>query len=260
MKSRANGGPLFCVRAIDKISSRYLVLNFRTAKHLPPPKMEAFNDDLMTMAYFNPMPQLEADLMMPQESTPIFWSLKPLSDNGAKCYVISFRVNEEFAFKKVLTSEIVKHYLISVSMVETEKRVNEGRLVGQNIGHRLDLDFTNYKILKDPQVLPSKELVNTTVSLVSGESPTKTTIGRRGDQYNFQFRPKAMFLTCSLSTESMPDYISFNEDRVLIKLGGKVLVDAFLPIHINLKETVWYKFDEKEKLLRIVFKVVEPCR
>ena len=260
MTSQANGGPLFCVRTIDKVSSRHLVLNFRTAKHLPPPKMEAFNEDLITVHFLNPIPQLEADLMMPQESTPIFWSMKPLSHDGEKCYVISFRVNEEFALQKVLTSEIVKHYLICASMVETEKRVNEGQLVGQNIGHRLDLDYMNYEILKDLQVLPSRELVNTKVSVVSEGPSTKTTTESEENLYDFHFRPKSMILTCSLSTESMPDYISFNEDRVLIKLGEKVLVDAFLPIHINLKETVWYKFDEKEKLLRIVFKVVEPCR
>lgn len=264
---RATITPLFCVKTTDTISNRKLIINFRANSDFQAPEVD-ITEDKIAREILNPSPEIEG-CKIPFRSSPIFWSKHvDGSGNNDRYYVTYIEINDKFAFRKVLSSEIIRHFLITVAIdaIEDKYNSNEARKVTkQSIGHQLSLDQGRYEIITSKlQVEHSEELVNNKVVVIPDPMPMDGSIvGTLNDceagniSYDLHFRPKLMLTTCSFNIDRVPDKISFNDDRLTISLGNETIIDIHLPLFIDLKEPVKYKFDDRLSLFRMVFKMIE---
>lgn len=249
-----NSIPLFCVQTSDKKVNKKLFVNFRASNKVEYPK-EDIDEDQLVKEFLESSSKLER-FKIPFYSSVIFWSKGKESD---RCYVVDVTINDRFARTKVLASDVLRHYVITVVMSALEKKYNteEALKSGQFLGHKLELDFLAYEVLTKKQSTDrTNEVVNNKIMLIE-ESKNQPTIESDDQNFDLHYRPASKFLTLSLNTDRIPDCIKFNEDRLIVNLGEKTLVDVYLPIHIDLDQPVKYKFDERLCLFRAVFKVAE---
>lgn len=187
----------------------------------------------------------------------IHWSDGSQTPNP-RSYVANFVINDKWA-EKILPSNLLLHSSVAVILLALERIYNNeepGRKCQQRLGHRMDLDFLNYKIDKMKCVRASKVLVDTKV-IEECSSSTKKDGANEDRIYDLHYRPKSKVLTCSIQCDRMPDSIGFNEDRLMVRLGEKNLVDVYLPFFIDIDEPAKYKYDERLNLFRAVFKIRE---
>jgi hypothetical protein len=270
--------PLFCVKTTEKRTGQTLYINFKSSDSIQGPAID-IEEDKIIQEICNPSPRIE-QFKVPLRLGPIYWRATTNnhgdqicnSDKTKQDYVVDVELNDKFALRRVIVSEIIRHYVVTITMVSIEDKFNQvsGTKSGhQYIGHKLELDQANYKILDSKQQIErSTELVNNRILLVES-SPSKGTqekvpAGTQEDvcdpddsSYDLYLRPKSMLLTCSIPTDSCPDSISFNDDRVLVELGDKTLLDVHLPLSIDLSVPAKYKFDDRLCLFRIVFKMAD---
>lgn len=249
---RANTIPLFCVETLDKKSSNKLFLNFRASHEVAAPEIE-IEEEKIVRAIHEPSPEIER-YKIPMQLSQIYWSKSTTPHQSfGDSYVIDIFVNEGFGLMKVIPSQIIVHYLITVAMATIEQRECD----------KLDMDQVEYRILEGKlEIERSSEIVTLKVIAVIDESnnedASKTASVNHSEKFDFHYRPKLQTLTCSLNgVEKIPDVISFNDDRILIKSDGSKLLDVYLPLNIDLTQPVRYKFDDRLCLLRIVFKTTE---
>lgn len=251
------GIPIFCVQITDKKSQKKLFVNFKSNDSVQYPDVD-LDEDQIVKEICNPTPRIEL-FKIPLKLSPIFWSKGTKIERS---YVIDVLINDKFAIRRVLPSEVIRHYVVNVTMETIEQKYNNSRGtkgLGQFIGHNLDLDQTNYEVLISKQCIErSDELVNNKIILLdetmNESNPKENPIDTPYDLY---YRPASGILTCSIVTDKLPDSISFNDDRIVVKSDEKFLVDAYLPFYIDLSMPVKYKYDDRLCLLRIVFKVFE---
>lgn len=86
---------------------------------------------------------------------------------------------------------------------------------------------------------------------------TNVTDDSEDSLFNLYYRPTRKLLTLSLTTDSLPDSISYNDDKIVIKKDDKILLDVYLPFYIDLNEPIKYKFSDQSSLFRSVFKILE---
>lgn len=269
--------PVFCVRTTDKRTERTLYINYRASDEVLAPEIE-IEEEKLVKEICEPSPEIEK-YKIPLQLSPIYWS--QVEDEGKRTaarkqvdrnYVIDVEMNKRFAFRQVISSKIIRHYVVTVTMVSIEEKYNLERgsktdkSAYQYLGHKLELDQAGYEILKSPiEIKRSNEVVSNKIVLVdSGKELTydgqQSTSEDSKDQipYDLHLRPAMGLLTCSITTDRLPNSMSFNNDRLNIELADKRVCDISLPLDIDLKEPVKYKFDDRLSLLRIVLKMKEP--
>lgn len=260
------GVPVFCVRTVDKKSSRKLYINFKSTDAVETPPVD-LNEDQLVQEICNPSPAIEK-FKIPLKLSQIFWSKQSESSNKERHYVIDVHINDKFAIRKVLVKDVIRHYVIVVTLQTIEDKYNKNNSAeacGQFLGHQLDLDQAAYEVLNLTQCQDrSSELVNNRVLLLGEKNSSSPSRGYKSAAtsssdapYDLYYRPGSRILTCSIQTDKLPGSISFNDDRIMVECSGQTLVDVHLPIRIDLKEPMRYKFDDKLCLLRIVFRIVE---
>lgn len=254
--------PLFCSKTKEKRSGRSLFINFKSSRDVPAPDLDFDEDRIVRLVCISPDPDLE-NFKIPLKLSQIFWTKERNKDD--RNYVIDAQINDKFALRRVIVSEIFRHYVLTVVMASIEEKFNatdSTKLSGQFIGHDLDLDQLGYEILKDKiSIDMSDELVNNKIIVIDeSKGLSSNPILTKEDKesaYDLHFRPASMLLTCSIRTDKLPDSISFNDDRICVRSGEDVLLDVYLPLYIELTHPVKYKFDDRLCLFRIVFKMVE---
>ena len=267
--------PLFCVKTTEKNSGHKLFINFKASNQVQAPDV-AIDEDKIVREICDPSPNIE-NYKIPLVLSQLFWSAKEgehqEGDNiRTRNYVIDIKLNEKFALRKVIPSDIMRHYLITIAMISIEGKYNgsTGEVNRQFVGHALELDQASYEILKDQQYFDrSNELVSNKIVLlekasmksVTDDISEKLNFNEQVDDstsYDLHFRPASMILTCSLTTPKLPESIAFNDDTIRIGMGKseKATLEIVLPLKIDLTQPVKYKFDDKLCLLRIVFKVL----
>lgn len=253
--------PLFCLKTFDKKVQRNLFINFKSSDDVQEPEIDV-DEDQLVREICNPSPNIE-NYKIPLKLSQIYWTKNDnKSDLG---YVIDAQLNDKFAIRKVIASEIIRHYVITVAILTIEEKYNnnapQAKAYGQFLGHKLELDQNGYEIIKSKLFIErSNELVNNKVIFADDTPISETsTSGQLGEDtpYELHYRPNSKLLTCSLNTDRLPDSISFNDDRFYVELDGKCLIDVYLPFFIDLKQPVKYKFDDRSCLLRIVFNITE---
>lgn len=240
-----NGLPLFCVQVIDKISGKNVFINFKSSGIVEPP--EDIPDDHL-------LNDKKPKFIVPLRPSPLYYT-----KDGRDDYVIIILINDVFSIRRVLVSDIMRVYLIQFALTEIERRYNSPesvKITGQFIGHKLELERKTSKTLTKEQCKEKiTKFVNNKITILQDNAQS---INQPDDTvYDLHYRPTSRILTCSVHTEKLPDSIAFNEDRIFIKHGDNVLVDADLPIFIDLKEPLKYKFDDRIGLFRAVFKTLE---
>ena len=291
MESNTDLQPLFCVKTTDKITGQTLFINFKSSDAIEAPAIN-IEEEKLIREICEPSPEIER-YKVPLQLSQIFWSGSDTLEEYGKIgpgsrqhekgeernYVIDVQLNDKFAFRKVIASEIIRHYVITVTMVSIEEKFNHdlktnSRSAHQYLGHKLELDQAGYEILKSPlQIKRSNEVVTNKIVLMdSGKEITYDSFmdkcdikADKDDQrddtgiiYDLHFRPAIMVLTCSISTDKLPNSISFNDDRVKVELNDTKVLDVHLPLDIDLSEPVKYKFDDRLCLFRMVLKLKEP--
>lgn len=261
------GKPIFCVSTVDKISKIKTYFNFRYSDSVPYPDGEFTDEDIIRLASGPGTGNEQYNI--PLQSSPIFWNNEETNDDQKekktkeRSYVIEIMINDKFALRKVLISNIMKRYLICVTFIAVEEKYNTDKYIhtrGHFIGHELDFDQLNHKILKDRLFMDrSKELVNNKITVLDMSKDVIEQPQSRDSTpiYDLYFRPSSKILTCCIRTDKLPESISFNDDRLIVESEENKLVDIFLPIYIDLKEPMKYKFDDKLLLLRVVFKTID---
>lgn len=283
--------PLFSVRTTDKRTGQTLFINFKASDAIQAPEID-IEEEKLVREICDPSPNIEK-YKVPLQLSQIFWTgCDTLEEHGKiglglqqdkkgsdRNYVIDVQLNDKFAFRKVIPSDIIRHYLITVTMVSIEEKFNQepkanSQSAHQYLGHKLELDQADYEILKTPiEIKRSNEVVTNKIVLIdSGKERTfnslmnkcDTGAGKDNDPhdseitYDLHFRPAIMVLTCSISTDKLPNSISFNDDRFKVELHDARTLDINLPLDIDLREPVKYKFDDRLCLFRVVFKLKEP--
>lgn len=253
--------PIFCLRTSDKNTKRNLFVNFKSSDEVPPPDVDITEDQIVQQIY-NPSPEIE-NLKVPLILGQIFWPEEKDDGQDNDCdsdYVIDVQINAKFAIRKVLASEIIRHYVATVSMVSIMDKFNSdqsNKLTNQFLGHKLELDQGGYEILKGKtEIKHSKETVNNKITLLQ-DNLTKLSEFDEISSFDLHLRPTSMLMTCCLRTDKLPDSISFNDDRFCIKIGDKSCVDVHLPLYIDLTHPMKYKFDDHLCLFRVVFRMKE---
>lgn len=273
--------PLFYLKTTDKISGREMYVNFKCTSQVQAPSVD-IDETKLVDEICNPSPNIE-QYKIPLLLGKIYWSKDEL-EPSKKCYVTTVQMNDKFAYRKVVPSEVVRHYVISVVMSAIEDKFNHpnsAKLYGQFLGHQLDLDQAVYEVLghgeKKNSVVQSNEVVENKVMFVDCQSDkaivTDESTNEQLEVYDLYYRPKSQILTIQVAADHLPDRIEFNDDRVCI-VGHKEkkprtvvhtgddsslmkLIDIHLPLYIDLSVPVKYKFDDKLCLFRVVFKVLE---
>ena len=262
MNPNGDLNPLFCLKTTEKRSNRILFINFQATNDVPAPDVDV-DEDTLIQEICNPSPRIE-NLKIPLKLSQIYWQ-KESDKNGDRNYVIDVQLNEKFAIRKVIASEIIRNYVVTVVMVSIEEKYNASdaiKVAKQFVGHKLELDQAGYEILTiDHMADRSNELVNNKITFVDNDSDTKvsqdTTTDNERVEYDLHYRPTSFLLTCSVRTDKLPDSISFNDDRFCVRIDEKDALDITLPNYIDLSEPVKYKFDDRLCLFRIVFKIRE---
>lgn len=256
------GLPIFHVRTIDKITGRDFYINFRVSDTVPAPGID-FDVAGLTEEWFRSgsTSVYREEYKVPFLSSPVFWSKE--KDN-VRDYVIDVMIEHEFAAKRVLTEEVIKHYVICVAITVVEEKLNDPKesiQFGQFLGHKVDLCALTYKLIQNPLNIERTEVIvrNKIVPLGGHrvEDEPSTSRVSKDAMYELYYRPASKILTCSITTDRLPDSISFNDDRILVISGKNRLIDVYLPFFIDLKIPAKYKYDDKSCLLRVVFKVKE---
>ena len=262
--------PILCARTKDRKSARQLFINFKANDAIQSPESD-FNEEDVVRVIRDQSPDVE-QFKIPLVLSQIYWT-KPSNELDESTvesdynYVINVELNDKFAFSRVVTSEIMRHYLISVTMATIESKysdINNKLPHSQTLGHELELDQGDYEFLETKlEVEHSDELVASKIMIVS-ESDSSTLTNEQKSlnndipSFDAHFRPRSMLLTFSIGTDKLPDELSFNDDHFILKSAGKSLVDVCLPLEIDLTEPVRYRFDDRFELFRVVFKVKEP--
>lgn len=240
-----NGLPLFCVQVTDKISKKNVFINFKSSSLIEPPD-DIPDDDLLN--------DKRPKFIIPLRLSPLYYT-----KDGRDDYVIIILINDVFSIRRVLVSDIMRVYLTQFALTEIEKRYNSpesAKITGQFIGHKLELERKNSKTLTKEQCKERiTKFVNNKITLLQADAQPPDQSDNTA--YDLHYRPASKILTCSVHTEKLPDSVAFNEDRILIKQDDNILVDVDLPIFINLKEPLKYKFDDRIGLFRAVFKTIE---
>lgn len=277
--------PLFCLKTTDRSSGRKFYIDFRCTPEVLAPTVEIEETKLVS-EICDPSPDIER-FKIPLVLGKIYWSEAKSVDQQSteRHYVTTVQMNDKFAYRKVVPSEIIRHYVISVAMSAIEDKFNHPhakRLYGQFLGYRLELDQAAYEVLNpednETKVKQSDELVENKVMFLESlgdESTQNMATDKNSDtgpqqSYDLYYRPKSQILTIQLSTNRLPERIEFNDDRVCmfgVDLAGGAkdsatkLLDIHLPLYIDLSVPVKYKYDDKLCLFRAVFKArEEPAR
>lgn len=252
------GNPVFCIKTIEKNSRRSMFINFKSTDAVVPPEIDLDEDELCEEIR-NPSARIE-NFKIPMKMSPIYWNKS--EKEGEKSYVVDVFINDKFCIRRVLLSDVIRHYLSLVTMIQLEEKYNrEGSTnkVGQFIGHKLELNQVSYEVLDDKQSIEkSTDLVNNKITLVEQPKIDSVISVLPNDTiYDLYYRPTSKILTCSVNVDKLPDSIGFNDDRIIIRLDAKILVDTYLPFYIDLSEPAKYKFDDKLCLFRVVFRINE---
>lgn len=261
-KDRVEGLPIFTVRAKDKVTEKSLYINFKTSDTVPAP--EDFDEKKLREEWARGVLTTTSKCQFPLQTSPIFWSKE--GKDKERHYVIDVLINDKFAIRRMLTSRVIQHYVILATISTIEGSFNDPKQTtsfGQFLGHSLDF-AAEYQILDSKSTSRTDEIVrNKIIPMVrdksdNGQKITTDDVSER--QYELYYRPASKILTCSLNTDKLPDSIGFNDDRIIVKLGEKNIVDIYLPFFIDLNIPVKYKYDDKSCLFRAVFKIVESNR
>lgn len=263
--------PLFCAKTTDKRTGQTLYINFKSSDAIQEPELD-ISEEQLVQEICNPSPRIE-QFKVPLKMSQIFWRDINNSEDNRRDYVVDVELNDKFALRRVIASEIIRHYVVTVTMVSIEDKFNQAsatKLAHQYIGHKLELDQANYEILDSKQQIErSNEPVNNRILLVENPSTSKEKVpsdskaspGTADDliepDFDVYLRPASKLLTCSIQTDTCPDSISFNDDRIIVELGEKTLMDVYLPVNIDLTVPAKYKFDDRRCLFRVVFKLAE---
>lgn len=261
------GTPIFCVETADIVSKLPIFINFYATNEIQYPAVDLHEE--MLMSGIMRFDKTLESWTLPINLGPLYWKMNPETnpDYKDKGYVIETKLNHDFAIRRVIMSEVVRHYIITVALSAIEKKFNDQsdpKKYGQFIGHELSLDVSGYKVL-DCQNLSAKsdQLVNNKViSLIdSGQSALSTKFKEQCElnetDYSLLYRPRSKILTCVLPCDTLPSSIGYNDDRIVVKNGDETLMDINLPFFINLREPMKYKFDDRSCTIKIVFKISE---
>lgn len=263
--------PLFCVRATEKRTGQHFYINFQSSDAIQEPRVEFDEETIVKVLTYHS--RTVEQYKVPMNLSQIYWSKSEDNDEASRAYVVDVEINSRFAIRRVIPSEVIRHFVVSIAMSSLESKFNHAnasKSVRQYVGHKIDFDPSDYEILKNKQHQErSNELVNNKILLVEKPSSSEEVreIVPSGDRLELSdstetsvdlfLRPKSMLLTCSIHTDTCPDSFSFNDDRVLVELGDEVLLDVHLPLNIDLDERAKFKFDDRQGLFRIVFKLKE---
>lgn len=259
-----NDKPLFCIETKDKTTDTETFVNFYGNDNIQAPTIE-LDEQQLAQELLHPSEALDA-LTIPMNLGGLFWKKSRENNYTAgspNAYVIDCKINLKFALRKVISSEVVRYYVISVALSAIEKKFNDNRhgkgSSGQFVGHQLDFDVCNYNLLNGEEISPkSTELVNNKVIPLDLETSTSLSRGLENiNSCDFYYRPLSKNLTCCIATDFLPTTISYNDDRIVVKVDGRILLDACLPFFIDLSRPIMFKFDDRLCLFRIVFKIVE---
>lgn len=257
-----NGLPIFHVQTIDKITGRTFYINFRVSDAVQAPALD-FDVRGLTEEWLRSgeTSVYREEYKVPFLSSPVFWSKE--KDN-VRHYVIDVMINYKFAAKRVCTEQVIKHYVICVAITVIEEKLNnpiESTQFGQFLGHKVDLCALTYKLIRYPLNIERTDDIVKNKIVPIGRSHIDDEPSTSGDakdaMYELHYRPASKILTCSITTDRLPDSISFNDDRIVVLSGKNRLIDIYLPFFIDLKIPVKYKYDDKSCLFRVVFKVKE---
>lgn len=285
--------PLFYLQTTDKTSGRTVCINLKCTPEVQAPAVE-IDEAKLVSEICDPSPQIE-QYKIPLVLGKIYWSeAKSVGSSeqqpgSERHYVTTVQMNDKFAYRKVVPSEIIRHYVISVVLTALEDKFNHPnakKLYGQFLGHRLDLDQAAYEVRghggksESASVKQSKELVENKVMLLGSQEDSRGAPSKAIDTtspdadslppYDLYYRPKSQVLTVQLSADRLPERIEFNDDRLCVygtkftdgkKEPASKLMDVHLPLYIDLSAPVRYKYDDKLCLFRAVFRVLEePAR
>lgn len=254
--------PLFCVETIDNVSGLPLFINFYGTNEIQYPAVDLHED--MLMSGIMRLDNILESWTLPVNLGPLYWKISREldTDHRSKGYVIDTKLNHDFAIRRIIMSEVVRHYVITVALSAIEKKFNdkaEPKKYGQFIGHDLDLDVGGYKVVDSKSMsFKSNELVNNKVTPLGLAGNTlKNECDTNETDYSLFYRPRSKILTCVLSCDTLPTSIGYSDDRIVVNIEEKSLMDIYLPFFINLKEPMKYKFDDRSCTIKIVFKIIE---
>lgn len=260
-KGPMKGIPVFCVKAFEYTTKRDFYINIMASDIVKSPE-----DDINENILFEVQKRRHCDKIgfhVPLLTSPIFWAKESMHVKKDS-YVVDVMINDGFAFKKVLGSEAISSYVAIVTMNVLEQKYNDPKATkatcGQFLNHELDLDEIMYKILPK-NVERTDDIVNHKITLLGAPctSSRSATTGDDNKNYNIYYRPGSEILTISIETNKCPKSVSFNDDRVIIESEDEKIktLDLCLPIFIDLKEPVKYKYDAKYETFRIVMRTNE---
>jgi len=251
------GIPIFCVEVKDKKQKCTLFINFKSTSDVEYPNVD-LNEDQLVQEICHPSQNIEK-YKIPMKLSQLYW---PKEIDGERKYVVDVYINDKFAIRRVLVGDVIRHYVIIVTMLTLEEKYNTDMQVkscGQFIGHRLELDQAGYKVLETIQCVErSSKLINNKIVMIGDSEDQSATRTDSSDTSHLDlfYRPSSGILTCSIQTDSLPDSIGFNDDRIKVTLANKNLMDVHLPFAIDLNQPVKYKFDDRLCLFRAVFRTV----
>lgn len=264
------GNPLFCVKVEDKMSGRTIYVNFYATDGVDPPEVEITVEGLVRTEMLGPGPGVE-DYKVPVGLSPMFWDKKKETvSEQDRAYVIEAGLNDRFVYRQVLTNLVIRHYAISVTLSVIMDKFNDppkpNEHPQQYLGHKLDLDQPNYRVLNDKQRMErSNEIVNNKIAIVEPDrevtfDESKSDAKTCEDEpvsYELLLRPAMAIITCSISTDKLPKSIGFNDDQIEVVLDDKRVLSLHMPVSIDLTVPVKYKFDDRLCLFRMVCSIAE---
>lgn len=136
---------LYCVQVRDKISNKFLFMNFIGSSDVAPPENEPSDSEF-------PRQLLNSELNISHEIDRFrirFESgqLCESNESNYKGYVVLIRINKDFA-NRIKGNVFKTTFVISVCMSELQDQLNSPSCQ-QNVGHKFDLDHANHRVLKD---------------------------------------------------------------------------------------------------------------
>lgn len=256
----SNSKPCFCVKAKDTTSGKKIFINFKLSSEVQYPDLDLTEDQFIEIYQTPAIERYRIPIIIGQ----LFWTTDKKKESS---YVVDIQINENYLRTRILTSEIMKSFLLTIAIETLENKYNDPQSVKntkQFLGHSLKILVEDCVVLQNKKNQEKGKLVNNKITILdelnslsdASKKDLVESIENEPAEYDVYFRPSSSRLECCLyNLMELPKNINFNEDRITVtcQKENKVLMDIYVPFELDILQEPRYKYFANSNMLRFSF-------